>query len=135
VNMVRPGGFAIHYSPVSWFNHGFYNFNPLLFREFYESNGFKVIEHSLVFTPLNGISRLVRQTLNRPLVSHRSLGTPFHVCIADDRYAFNLLSTFVGIPTHSTLLFAAQKVTDVGTVRYPVQGLYRAQILGRERAS
>jgi hypothetical protein len=128
VTMVRPGGFAIHYSPVSWFNHGFYNFNPLLFREFYESNGFHVIEHSLVFAPLNGISRLVRQKLNRPPLSHSSLGTPFYVSIDDDRYFFDLLATFVGIPTHSTLLFAAQKVNEVDRVRYPVQGQYRARI-------
>jgi hypothetical protein len=127
VSMLRRGGFVVHYSPVSWFNHGFYNFNPLLFREFYESNGFEVIEHSLVFAPLNGLMRLVRQIARRP-AQHTSASTPFYLHIDDDRYFYELLATFVGIPTHSTLLFVARRVDDTQPVRFPVQGHYRRSI-------
>lgn len=36
------GGFVIHVNPVSCLNHGFYNFSPTLYVDFYEQNGFEV---------------------------------------------------------------------------------------------
>lgn len=38
--MVKTGGAAVHFSPMACPNHGFYNFNPCFFNEFYSSNGF-----------------------------------------------------------------------------------------------
>lgn len=46
--MVKQGGYIIHENPFNWGNHGFYNLNPTLFADFYESNGFKVLECKLV---------------------------------------------------------------------------------------
>ena len=41
VRMLRPGGRVLHVSPASNFaNHGFYQFSPTLFFDYYEANGF-----------------------------------------------------------------------------------------------
>ncbi len=41
VRMLRPGGRVVHVSPVNNFaNHGFYQFSPTLFFDYYEANGF-----------------------------------------------------------------------------------------------
>lgn len=41
-NAVKEGGTIYHGSPMSMVNHGFYNFNPTLFYDFYVQNGFSV---------------------------------------------------------------------------------------------
>ena len=51
VQLLRVGGVVIHLSPVSWFNHGCYNFNPLLFNEFYTANGFGAARQPWQKTP------------------------------------------------------------------------------------
>ena len=51
VSLLRPDGWVIHFSPMTWYDHGFFNFNPLLFREFYQYNGFQVLEHAIIVTP------------------------------------------------------------------------------------
>jgi SAM-dependent methyltransferase len=40
--MVKVGGVVLHENPYNWGNHGFYNFNPTLFHDFYGDNGFSV---------------------------------------------------------------------------------------------
>ena len=42
-NAVKVGGYILHTNPVSMGNHGFYNFNPTLFYDFYVENGFKLV--------------------------------------------------------------------------------------------
>ena len=37
---LRQDGCVCHYSPLSMFNHGFYNINPTLFVDFYGQNDF-----------------------------------------------------------------------------------------------
>jgi hypothetical protein len=39
---LKQGGWVCHSSPLSMFNHGFYNINPTLFVDFYNQNDFKV---------------------------------------------------------------------------------------------
>lgn len=46
-SMVERGGFIIHENPFNCGNHGFYSLNPTLFADFYEANGFQVIECKL----------------------------------------------------------------------------------------
>jgi SAM-dependent methyltransferase len=39
--MLTPGGRVVHVSPANnWVNHGFYQFSPTLFYDFYAANGF-----------------------------------------------------------------------------------------------
>lgn len=37
------GGIIYHQLPFNWFNHGFYNFNPLLFYDLAAANGYEII--------------------------------------------------------------------------------------------
>ena len=46
-DMVKAGGYIIHENPFNCGNHGFYNLNPTFYADFYEANGFEIIELSL----------------------------------------------------------------------------------------
>lgn len=39
---VKVGGYISQAVPMSMFNHGYYNLNPVWFLDFYENNGFKI---------------------------------------------------------------------------------------------
>lgn len=40
--LCKPGGTMLHILPVSpWVNHGFYNYNPILFRDLAQANGYE----------------------------------------------------------------------------------------------
>ncbi len=41
-NAVKAGGRIMHIAPVSMLNHGFYNFCPTLYKDFYEQNGWTI---------------------------------------------------------------------------------------------
>jgi SAM-dependent methyltransferase len=40
---LRAGGCILHVNPLNAFNHGFYNFSPTFYADFYECNGFTVL--------------------------------------------------------------------------------------------
>jgi len=40
---VEPMGFIYHMVPLCHWNHGFWNFSPCVFADFYEQNGFKIV--------------------------------------------------------------------------------------------
>jgi hypothetical protein len=44
INMVKVGGFVLHLNPMAMINHGFFNFSPTFYHDFYVQNG-----HQLVF--------------------------------------------------------------------------------------
>ena len=47
--LLKAGGVAIHLSPCNnWFEHGFYSFNPAFFWEYYQANGFQILQSCLV---------------------------------------------------------------------------------------
>jgi SAM-dependent methyltransferase len=43
-NCVKVGGHIYHMVPMAHWNHGFWNFSPCAFNDFYTQNGFKIIE-------------------------------------------------------------------------------------------
>jgi hypothetical protein len=47
----RPGGTIIHISPLTWFNHGFYNFNPKLFKGLIQANGYEFLVEAFWIPP------------------------------------------------------------------------------------
>jgi SAM-dependent methyltransferase len=53
---VKPGGIIYHISPMDMMNHGFYNFNPTLFHDFYTQNGWEIIELNVVSETPNHFS-------------------------------------------------------------------------------
>jgi hypothetical protein len=47
-NLCRPGGAMLHCLPFfNWLNHGFYNFNPLLFVDLAAANGYELLRLSV----------------------------------------------------------------------------------------
>ena len=45
VNVARSiarGGYLVHAAPMNIYNHGFWNFNPTLYFDFFEDNGFRI---------------------------------------------------------------------------------------------
>ena len=50
VDMTKVQGFVIHLNPMSMLNHGFFNFSPTFYHDFYTQNG-----HQLL-SPLHGVS-------------------------------------------------------------------------------
>jgi len=51
VKAVKIGGFVLHLTPAQNFlNHGFYQFCPTFFYDFYTSNGFKIVESYIIET-------------------------------------------------------------------------------------
>lgn len=53
--MVKFGGVIIHENPFNWPNHGFYNLNPTWYADFYEANGFDLLDCSLVTRDGRGV--------------------------------------------------------------------------------
>jgi hypothetical protein len=52
IRMLKPGGLAIHLgNPLDMLAHGFYNFNPTLYRDFYSQNGFQELFYELICIP------------------------------------------------------------------------------------
>ncbi|HET6159645.1 MAG TPA: hypothetical protein VFE34_14970 [Dongiaceae bacterium] len=49
VDMAKVGGFVIHLNPMAMINHGFFNFSPTFYHDFYGQNG-----HQLV-SPIYGV--------------------------------------------------------------------------------
>lgn len=47
--MLRPGGVVIHFLPMNgWVDHGFYQFSPTFFVDYYIENGFEVLDMRLM---------------------------------------------------------------------------------------
>jgi SAM-dependent methyltransferase len=50
VRLLRKGGMVVHNNPISgWINHGFYQFSPTLYFDFYSRNGFSEMEMIIQF--------------------------------------------------------------------------------------
>ncbi|MDL2316655.1 hypothetical protein LJC59_06195 [Desulfovibrio sp. OttesenSCG-928-A18] len=95
VHMTRAGGAVFHVSPVSWPNHGFYNFNPCLFHEFYSANGFSTVYALCGFNA--GMEPL---------------------------YEVSLSERFPLPPERTILFFGAIKNEHVQNIKWPIQGVY-----------
>ena len=100
--MVKPGGRVVHMSPTcNYVNHGFYQFSPTLFFDYYSTNGFTGLE-----------ATIVEHNIYR---SHRP-GWRLRPVTASERVisAQGLLTAFVAVRT-------AESTSD----RVPVQSFYR----------
>jgi hypothetical protein len=93
---VATGGYFIHAAPMSRTNHGFWNFCPTVYPDFFEDNGFKL--HLLT-----GMS-----------VDMRLGFKPLQVSV----------NRFVA-PSEAILFVVAEKLADV-PLRWPVQRKYRS---------
>lgn len=95
-HMVARGGAAMHINPLNMYNHGFYNFSPTWYHDFYETNGFVV-----------GSLRLVADTAVAPRVGQIP---PY--------------ARFKEVPENSMLLVVAWR-REICSLRWPIQKKYR----------
>lgn len=94
----KVGGYILHVNPFNYYNHGFFNFNPTFYHDWYSQNGHAVV------TPCYAMSGPV-------LESRLSTLDP--------------VRPFQDAPTRAVILVAAQKLSDA-PAHWPMQAKYRA---------
>lgn len=123
VELLRPGGIVVHLSPFSWYNHGFVNFNPVLFREFYEHNHFQLLDHVLIWSPFDYTVRVIADRFGlEPLLSRFSSIT---FTLDDENPTLTRFANHVGLSARMMFLFAAKKSMDNLPPSFPCQSIYR----------
>jgi SAM-dependent methyltransferase len=79
-DLTRVGGQVVHMAPAAFLNHGFYNFNALLFADFYRQSGW--IEEELYYSLWPKVSLGDREIYARvPPDQFTSIPAGFHVNI------------------------------------------------------
>ncbi|MCM2313765.1 MAG: hypothetical protein NDJ92_01260 [Thermoanaerobaculia bacterium] len=48
--LARVGATIIHFAPISWYEHGFVNFNPVLFRAVARANRYRLLAEAFYYT-------------------------------------------------------------------------------------
>ncbi len=119
--LLRKGGTVIHCSPVSMYDHGFYNFNPVLFWEFYRANGYEILDHGMIVAPFQPFGSAVAKLLNmsdRRIISDRA---PISWFLDETRLSFRYFNNFIFQPTRMIFFFVARKTTDSIEATLPIQ--------------
>lgn len=98
-NALAPGGMLVHAAPLTRVNHGFWNFSPTIYPDFFEDNGFRI--HALV-----GVSGSLKE-------GRRTF--------ALDPFAR------AQVPPEAAVYVVAERV-EVRELRWPVQRKYRGMI-------
>jgi SAM-dependent methyltransferase len=122
--LLKPGGTIVHVAPVSWFEHGFFNFNPLFFKEYYSYNGFEILAHGLILVPF----QFFLDTLSKKL---RHQAFPFKTpsfYINDESVRSKQLMLHLGLTNRTVFLFLARKPMEEHEPRMPIQGMYQTGI-------
>lgn len=110
LRLARVGGLVIHHLPMNnWVDHGFYQFSPTLFYDFYGANGCEDLRLIVHFSEA-GKERW----------------------IAYDPVGDSGLPYALGSAANVLLFFSARKVADKEQIVFPIQGRYRRSF-GAER--
>jgi hypothetical protein len=83
--MTRLGGYIVHLNPTNFFNHGFFNFNPTFYHDFYTQSGNKIVSDFYV--------------LHGPVFESRIMTVPATAGTAE-------------VPARSVILVIAQKTSE-----------------------
>lgn len=94
--MTARNGVVLHLNPLNMYNHGFYNFSPTWYRDFYETNGFEIERLEIVWNVSQGASSTAAPAFKR----------------------------FQGVAENSLLLAVARR-REVREIRWPTQRKYR----------
>jgi hypothetical protein len=94
----KVGGYILHVNPFNYYNHGFFNFNPTFYHDWYSQTG------NAVVTPCYAMYGAVLE----PQLAQLEAERPFQQA-----------------PARAVVLVAAQKLSDAPP-RWPVQAKYRA---------
>ena len=124
VNLLQPGGVVLHLAPLSWYDHGFVNFNPIFFREFYEHNGFEVLEHGLIVTPVEYSLQGILGRLGLCQLYLESDISPISFMLDDESKMLTRVANHLGLWGRIIFLFAGRKGSKNGQVGFPCQRIY-----------
>jgi hypothetical protein len=104
VQLLALGGYVLHITPVSgWINHGFYQFSPTLFLDFYSENGFELMEMNILLGKDPG-------WVGESVMEYRDAHS---------------MKDFLG--HWGLIFFVARKVAHVETIVNPTQNAYKTQ--------
>lgn len=104
LRLAKVGGLIIHHLPVNnWIDHGFYQFSPTLFFDFYAANGCERMKMAFHF-------------MDRGRESY----------IGYDERDFGRLPFSFGGKTKVLCFFMARKAHANASIVFPIQGRYRA---------
>ena len=95
----KVGGFCVNINPLNVYNHGFYNFSPTFYADFYGCNGFKLLD----LVALSG--------------NYGTLGSPQSMPLPP-------IKRFDQAPERSVIMAIAQKVQPAPII-WPIQAKYR----------
>ena len=110
--LTEVGGTVIHHVPTNnWVDHGFYQFSPTLFFDFYSANNFSNIKMKIHF-----------------------MGRVRESYIDYDPQADDPLPYAFGGLTRVMVFFSAKKTAESTVFKFPIQGRYR-QFFGDKCAS
>jgi hypothetical protein len=129
VELLGTGGLVLHLAPLSWYNHGFVNFNPIWFKEFYQCNQFQLLEHGLIVAPFaySMLSFFERLGLEEHFLESRI--APLSFFLNDESRMLARIANHFGMSGRVIILFAARKTVDNQGVVFPCQEIYRQSIL------
>jgi len=106
LNLCTIDGHIIHNVPVNHINHGFYNFNPTLFEDFYVTNGCAVIDILLVIKDIYD---------NVTYVTDASKKSAFRELYFEGMFKNKNLSLFIIV----------KKINEVQGISFPTQSYYQ----------
>jgi hypothetical protein len=92
----KVGGYVLHVNPLNFYNHGFFNFNPTFYHDWYARSGNKIV------SPLYGM---------------------FGPVLEPKVVALDPLKGFSGAPERTALVVAAQRVS-AAQPDWPMQSKY-----------
>ncbi|MBY0404389.1 MAG: hypothetical protein K2X66_10865 [Cyanobacteria bacterium] len=104
VRLLALGGYVLHITPISgWINHGFYQFSPTLFLDFYSENGFELMEMNILLGKDPG-------WVGESVMEYRDAHS---------------MKDFLG--QWGLIFFVARKVAHMETIVNPTQNAYKTQ--------
>jgi hypothetical protein len=74
-DLIAPGGTIVHIGPISWYQHGYYNLNPLLFSELAKLNNYRLLAEAFHFKSdvLANPSRFSLRAWSKKTIGHPTL--------------------------------------------------------------
>lgn len=107
INLLKIGGRIVHHVPMTgWVEHGFYQFSPSFFYEFYGANGFA----------------------NMKAIIHIIGKKSYYI-----DYDPDLVSVFNNMNKVTMIFFIGQKLNEVKIINEPIQSIWLNKYLKREK--
>ena len=117
-NLCKEGGVILHILPFTpWINHGFFNYNPIVFRDLAAANGYEIV--------IQRMGNRWGETVNFELYSYREKNPAQLQSDIQDLLSLKKGDVFC--------VFALKKVGD-NPFRMPIQGKYAKDIESDELA-